>query len=496
MRDTERINPVLGSVAIDNIKFDLSSRDEMPQLLAGIQHLYITPETHEAISEILENGIKKSDKGRKGMELWNILILSMVHANLNIDYDKLKDYADNHILLRKMLGHSLWLDEQDKIVYPLQTIRDNIKLITPEMSEKISKIVIEAGHKFLGIDNESLKVKCDSAVCKVDAHFPTDINLLWDGMRKSITLASQLCDSFDRTDLRQYVHNLNILHNKFYATCQKRCKADKDGKFDDKTINIYDDYLSKCELEIDKVIDVLDSICNTVCLDELSKKHQLIYQIMGFINDAEYHIGLIVRRIFGGEKIPHSDKIFSLFQRHTEWISKGKAGVKQELGIRVAIVSDQKGFILKHRIMQNETDDKIAVQIIKDTKERFANISSCSFDKGFWSPNNRAELEKELDVVAIKKKGYSSKENYAYEHSPEFIEAKTGHSAVESNFNALQNHGLDKCPYNGIDGYKRYIGSVILGRNTQILGKLLIDKEKEKQLRSEKIKAGLLRKVS
>ena len=70
------------------------------------------------------------------------------------------------------------------------------------------------------------------------------------------------------------------------------------------------------------------------------------------------------------------------------------------------------------------------------------------------------------------------------------------YSAVESNFNALQNHGLDKCPYNGIDGYKRYIGSVILGRNTQILGKLLIDKEKEKQLRSEKIKAGLLRKAS
>ena len=39
MRDTERINPVLGSVAIGNIKFDLSSRDEVPQLLAGIQHL-------------------------------------------------------------------------------------------------------------------------------------------------------------------------------------------------------------------------------------------------------------------------------------------------------------------------------------------------------------------------------------------------------------------------------------------------------------------------
>ena len=68
-------------------------------------------------------------------------------------------------------------------------------------------------------------------------------------------LQSCLEKSYSLDEIKNKPHNLNIIHNNFYATCQKRCKADKDGKFDDKAINIYDGYLSKCELEIDKVID-------------------------------------------------------------------------------------------------------------------------------------------------------------------------------------------------------------------------------------------------
>ena len=54
----------------------------------------------------------------------------------------------------------------------------------------------------------------------------------------------------------------------------------------------------------------------------------------------------IKRRMIDGESIPHSEKVFSLHQPHTEWISKGKAGVPVELGLRVAIIEDQYGFIL------------------------------------------------------------------------------------------------------------------------------------------------------
>ena len=90
-----------------------------------------------------------------------------------------------------------------------------------------------------------------------------------------------------------------------------------------------------------------------------------IQQIQGYIAHAERQIDQIRRRVVEGESIPHHEKVFSIFEEHTEWISKGKAGISQELGLRVCIVKDQFGFILHYRVMQNETDDKIAVPIIQ-----------------------------------------------------------------------------------------------------------------------------------
>jgi len=84
--------------------------------------------------------------------------------------------------------------------------------------------------------------------------------------------------------------------------------------------------------------------------------------------------------------------VFSLFEQHTEWISKGKAGVPVELGLKVCIVKDQNGFTLHHHVMENETDDKIAVSIVDEAQSRFPNLISCSFDKGFHSPSNQKEL--------------------------------------------------------------------------------------------------------
>ena len=87
-----------------------------------------------------------------------------------------------------------------------------------------------------------------------------------------------------------------------------------------------------------------------------------------------------------GEVIPHGEKVFSIFEPHTEWVSKGKAGVPVELGVKVCILEDQYQFILHHQVMQQMTDDQVAVSMVAQAKQRFANLNACSFDKGFHSP--------------------------------------------------------------------------------------------------------------
>ena len=127
--------------------------------------------------------------------------------------------------------------------------------------------------------------------------------------------------------------------------------------------------------------------------------------------------------------------------------------------------------------MQKETDDQVAVPIIEETKARFNQLSSCSFDKGFHSPGNQQQLAEILDKVILPRKGKLSAINKGIENSDEFREARRKHSAVESSINALENHGLDRCRDHGLHGFKRYVGLAVLARNIQIIGHILQQKE-------------------
>jgi hypothetical protein len=83
------------------------------------------------------------------------------------------------------------------------------------------------------------------------------------------------------------------------------------------------------------------------------------------IRHAERQIDQNRRRVVFDVDIPHGEKVFSIFEPHTEWISKGKAGVPQELDLGVYVHKDQFGFILHHRSILRQIDDKLAVVMIE-----------------------------------------------------------------------------------------------------------------------------------
>jgi hypothetical protein len=254
---------------------------------------------------------------------------------------------------------------------------------------------------------------------------------------------------------------------------------------------IVDAHMAYVELAnsfINRAKETIRSISSTDLLASLR-----IMEIEKFIAHAERQMEQIRRRVAEGETIAHHEKVFSLFEEHTEWINKGKAGVSQQLGLKVCVVKDQFGFLLHHRVMQKESDDQIAVPIIKETKERFAQLISCSFDKGFHSPNNQKDLAMLLDNVILPRKGKLSAINKEIENSEEFREARRKHSAIESSINALENHGLDRCLDHGVHGFKRYVGLAVLARNLQIVGHILQQKQLKDLQRVEEKKPNKLR---
>jgi len=157
--------------------------------------------------------------------------------------------------------------------------------------------------------------------------------------------------------------------------------------------------------------------------------------------------------------------------------------VPVELGLKVCVVEDTQGYLLHHQVMQRQTDDQIAIDLIGATRARYPNLSVCSFDKGFHSPENQIELANLLDRVVLPKKGRCNQRELARQSSEAFKASRRQHSAVESGINALEVHGLDRCLDHGLHGFKRYVALAVVARNIQKLGAELHKKIQQQEKR-------------
>jgi IS5 family transposase len=218
MRKILREQIQMGELDISAIDIELDSRDEIPQLLRGLQHIYTNAAVRRRVFDILLALVPPEvqiDNGRNGMDLWKILVLGTLRLNCKWDYDKLQEIANNHRTVRQMLGHGI-VDIDAR--YPRQTLCDNIRWFTPEILERINKVVVEEGLRVAGIAKDApLTARCDSFVVETDVHFPTDINLLWDAARKVLTLTHRLSEETGIDGWRQAPHLLRKVRRLFRA---------------------------------------------------------------------------------------------------------------------------------------------------------------------------------------------------------------------------------------------------------------------------------------
>lgn len=473
MRYVENPQLVLGEDKIARIQFDPRSRDDIPQLLMGLQHLYLAPSLREQVFAILETAIPPEidpSNGRPGMELWKVLVLGSLRLTLNCDYDRVHELANNHKTLRQMLGHG-WLD--DECQYSLQTVKDNVRLLTPELLDEINQVVVKAGHQALKKSPEDvLKGRCDSFVVETDVHYPTDITLLFDASRQVIERTAQLCIPLGRTEWRQSAYQVRQLKRRVREI--QKLKRSKRGQGDNQAAHqlelraAHAAYLAQVNLLLDQAHSSVAEL-----RAEPRVAHDELQVIEDFMAHAHRQASQIMERVLREQVIPHAEKVFSVYEPHTEWISKGKAGVPVELGLKVCVMEDQHGFILHHQVMVKRQDVDVAQEMVRAAQARFAQLRACSFDQGFHSPENRQALRALLDCVILPKRGRLSEEEHAYQQTEAFVQGRRRHAAVESAINALEVHGLDVCPDHGLDGFKRYVALAVVSRNLQKLGAIL-----------------------
>jgi hypothetical protein len=470
----------LGYCSITDIKFDPRSRDSVTRVLAGLQCAYQDTDFRKEIINEIKSMVCRDDKftekGRKGLDFWSIFVLGMLRLVCNWSYDMLENMANNHRDIRRLIGLNDWLDADKK--FSRTALHDNLTLLDADGLSRISQKIVQFSHKELGVSEIPLKGRCDSFVLLSNVHFPTDLNLLFDCVRKCIELAVDLAIDFGRSGWREHKSLMKKVKRVFRTLCKMRHSRSKDESKKlarvEEIKSCCEDYLTRAEGIFIKV----ESLIFSLPLEEM--KNQNVIQILYFIKKGRLLCDQLNRRLLNEEKIHHAEKIFSVFEPYTEWIVKGKAGVSQELGVRFCIVEDQHGFLLNQRMMYGEVDKEMVVDLMEDTKSIYKTFCACSFDKGFHSAKdcngltNRDYIEL-LDITAyLPVQGRPNKEDRERQSQKEFRENRKQHAAVESAINSLEHHGLNRCPDKGKEAFSRYAAAACCGFNLHRLGSIIL----------------------
>ena len=243
-----------GTVPMSDINFDVFCRHEIVPILMALQHLYFDkPALNEILELIKEDVVEDVDEelGCSGMNYWDILVLASIRLGCDLDYDALHDLANNHMTLRDIM-HVSRLDDTR---FPRTTIHDNITKLSAKTIFAISDIIVKIGHRFYPKAIE--RVRGDSFVVQKNIHYPTDANLILDGIRRSIELSVTLADDLNIDGWRQHASLLKKIKSTL-RSIQVTAKSRRKNR-EEQLEELYEELIKRAHRIIEKSLDTLST---------------------------------------------------------------------------------------------------------------------------------------------------------------------------------------------------------------------------------------------
>jgi hypothetical protein len=471
----------LDCLPISEVELNLNCRDEIIPILRALQHVYGDAELRRELLSLVGKDVNKGTsrkRGRRGLNYWEITVLAAARLGCNLDYDKLQDLAENHRRLRQIMGIGDW--QAEEVDFDWRRIEDNLIKLRPETLKKINDLIVRAGHELK--PRAIASVRGDTFVVETNIHYPTESTLIGDGLRKIVPLAAELAADHGLGSWRQHGHLLEnvrkLVREIGRASRAKGQGADRLKPGYKKLLHLAEDLLARARhllqalaFAVDQTAFALDKVKNAMA--PATREGLLVH----YMTLTERVCDNARRRVLQGEALANDEKIFSIFEPHTELIKRGKQPVPIQFGHNVLVVEDAVGFVVEYRVVGNAVlDQALVVPVMKELQERFGGkIKSASFDRAFHTPENQKGLAEIVRTPCIASKGQEKGRQQLKEGTVAFRKARQNHPGVESAIGALQaGNGLKRCRDRSKRGYERYVALGVLGRNLQTLGKLLL----------------------
>ena len=252
--------------------------------------------------------------------------------------------ANYDSLVRQLLGQPAF---DSTLQFKLSTLKENVALLSAELLEEINAVIVRYSGQVIKKKAPDLSFKVDSYAFESNVHFPTDLNLAWDCARKCIELSAKLCKSYDLPGWRKHAN----WRSKIKGLARRSARACRGGGKNkaERVETSVKAYLESLYALEEKVLESLEQL-SALPMDPMLEVS--LSELRGYHDLLIHHIFLISDRLLDGRTIDSSEKLYSIFEQHTEWIQKGKAHRRVELGHRLLITTDQYGIVHDYKIME------------------------------------------------------------------------------------------------------------------------------------------------
>jgi len=339
---------------------------------------------------------------------------------------------------------------------------------------KVNRVLAKHAVREELITGESLRL--DTTAVETNIHWPTDSSLLWDVYRVLARLIEQARE-LDATAVGN--KRLRLKRVKKLASNIARLASNKSPSSRKKVRQLYRQLIEAVEGILGWSIPVGEGL-------QAGMKQQR-YDIIGhvaaeaIVNEMEHYRSLghrVVdqarRRVLDGEQVPNEEKLFSIFEPHTELLKRGKQGKPIEFGHMIQLRQVAGKFITEFDVFEKRPNESTLLKpALKSHKQLFGDYPErTTADKGYYDSIVLHELEKKVHLLAIAKKGKRTPEQIEREHAPEFKDAQRFRAGVEGTISFLKRVlGMFRCFNRGWEHFCATVGMTVFAHNLLILAR-------------------------
>jgi IS5 family transposase len=414
----------------------------------------------------LVRGLKRPRTGRTGVTPQQVLRSLILMRVKNWDYRELRErIADGYTLRVFTQFHSQRVPKHD-------AFNRAFSRLTPETLHTVNEAIVRAAVD-LGLE-DGTKLRVDTTVVETDIHHPTDNTLLWDSVRVVTRLVRKL-DGLLLSGVGPFPNRTRAAKRRMQEI-QRMTMRDRQRR-QRRTycalIRITDDVLAAAQAVVTR----------TRGLRRLDPATQLVAESLRAEITRHCQLGTRVvsqatRRIVHGEQVPTDEKLYSIFETHTDLIVRGKVLKPVEFGHKVFLAESGRGLITQYRVLRGNPADQGHVKPSLDCHKAVFHAAPemYSADRGFFNDDNlRTCRTAGVSLACIPYAGGKrNPEREAIQKTPAFKRGQRFRAGIEGRISVLfRGRGMKRALVEGREHFEVFVGAAVIANNLMVIAELL-----------------------